>query len=123
MEIKTSKFWSMKTITVVVLGLVTAYTGKDLINGETLATIDNIIAGGVGAGTLAMAFLLPLIQNYLPKAQGVQLFNQITPMLNEHLATIIQEYNEIKNDVQEIKALLQAQEEQRQAILNENNEA
>jgi hypothetical protein len=121
-EIKTSRLLALKGVVIAVLTLAGAYIGKDLISGETLATIDNIIAGGIGATSFATLMITLLIQNFLPKSTGEQVSNQILPIIQNSNLSVEEKVLSLASKVDVIIDLLQTQEEQRQAILNENNE-
>lgn len=122
MNNKPSKQYLLKSVVIFVLGLVAAYTGKDLINGETLATIDNIIAGGIGATSIATLLITMLIQNYLPKSTGEQVSTHLIPIITNSNLSMEQKFDELKNVVVALATKLDEQEANRQALLNENNE-
>ena len=120
---KVSKQLLLKGVVVFVLGLVGAYIGKDLVSGETLATVDNIIAGGIGATSLATLGITLLIQNVLPKSTGTQVANSILPIITDSNKSLEEKFEDLKGIVVDLVAIIKAQEEARQALLNEDNEA
>ena len=120
---KVSKQLLLKGVVVFVLGLAGAYIGKDLISGETLATVDNIIAGGIGATSLATLGITLLIQNVLPKSTGTQVANSILPIITDSNKSLEEKFEDLKGVVINLVAIITAQEEARQALLNEDNEA
>ena len=120
---KVSKQLLLKGVVVFVLGLVGAYIGKDLVSGETLATVDNIIAGGIGATSLATLGITLLIQNVLPKSTGTQVANSIVPIITDSNKSLEEKFEDLKGVVINLVAIITAQEEARQALLNEDNEA
>lgn len=117
---KPSKQYILKSAVIFVLGLVGTYIGKDLLNGETLATIDNIIAGGVGASTLGVLLITLLTQNTLPKSTADSINTEILPIITNSTLSLEDKVLQLSNKFDTIIELLQSQEERQKAFLEEN---
>ena len=117
---KPSKQYILKSAVIFVLGLVSTYIGKDLLNGETLATIDNIIAGGIGASTLGVLLITLLTQNTLPKSTADSINNEILPIITNSNLSLEDKVLQLSNKFETIIELLQSQEERQKAFLEEN---
>lgn len=119
-EPKTSKFIIMKVIVGLVVALSGFYAGDNLLDGESLATIDNIIAGGISAASVSTLLIVMILQNFLPTKTATNVATSIVPIITDSNLSLEEKVLSLGLELLVIKQLLLDQNEIRDNLLNED---
>jgi hypothetical protein len=115
---KDTKNIFLKVIVWSVTGFGAFYVGDNLISGESLATIDNIIAGGSIGISQALLLAVMLFKNYLPEKTATHLQNNVVPVVQELEQKTDIRFNNVESKLDDVLAILLQDKELRDKLLN-----
>jgi hypothetical protein len=115
---KETKNIFLKVIVWSVTGFGAFYLGDNLVSGESLATIDNIIAGGSIGISQALLLGVMLFQNVLPEKTANHLRDNVVPVVQELEQKTDIRFNNVESKLDDVLAILMADKELRDKLLN-----
>ena len=93
--------------------------GENLLSGEALGSIENILAGGTVSISYAILLFVSIFKNYLPAKTAETLQNNVVPVVKELEDKTDLRFNNVEDKLGQVIAILLEDKELREKLLNE----
>lgn len=115
---KETKNIFLKVIVWSVTGFGAYYLGDTLLSGESLATIDNIIAGGSIGISQALLLATVLFKDVMPEKTATHLAENVVPAVKELEERTDLRFNNVEDKLNQVITILMEDKELRDKLLN-----
>ena len=95
------------------------FIGENLLSGESLATIENIVAGGSIGISQALLLAMVLFKNVLPEKTAASINNNVIPVVQELEQKTNVRFDNLESKLQEVLTILLTDKELRDKLLNQ----